>query len=268
MVVATLSQLAVPRMLRIMIDAVSQSVVASNVLKSWQVIPLTLQSQALTRILESLNLPSTWTAEQLASNMAASNAAAMQALVYSALAIVAFAALRGLFSFLQVFWAERNSQDVAFDFRNDLYAKIQRLSFSYHDRNQTGQLMVRATDDVEKVRLFIGQGLLQLAGAVVLLAGTLLILFNTNTRLTLIVLPILPAAVIVFIVFGNLSQPLFVKLQIKLSALNTILQENLAGIKLVKAFTRTTSRLNSQNRQRRDEPPAQTCTIVLTPGLW
>ena len=52
------------------------------------------------------------------------------------------------------------SQSVAFDFRNDLYAKIQRLSFSYHDRNQTGQLMIRATDDVEKVRLFIGQGLL------------------------------------------------------------------------------------------------------------
>ena len=47
---------------------------------------------------------------------------------------------------------------MAFDFRNELYAKIQRLSFSYHDRNQTGQLMIRATDDVEKVRMFIGQG--------------------------------------------------------------------------------------------------------------
>ena len=240
MVVATLSQLAVPRMLRIMIDSVSQGVIASDLLESWQKIPLALQTQALPRILDSLKLPSTWTAEQLVLSMAEENTAAVQALVFSSLAIVAFAVLRGLFSFLQVFWAERNSQDVAFDFRNDLYAKIQGLSFSYHDRNQTGQLMVRATDDVEKVRLFIGQGLLQLAGAVVLLTGTLLILFSTNARLTLIVLPVLPAAVIVFIVFGSLSQPLFVKLQIKLSALNTILQENLAGIKLVKAFTRET----------------------------
>ncbi len=97
-----------------------------------------------------------------------------------------------LFAFLQAYWAERNSQAVAFDLRNDLFAKIQRLSFSYHDRNQTGQLMIRATDDVEKVRLFIGQGLLQLVGAVLLIAGTLIILFNTNARLAFVVLPILP----------------------------------------------------------------------------
>src|SRR5678815_5101852 len=90
--------------------------------------------------------------------------------------ILIFAALRGLFAFLQTFWAEKNSQSVAYDLRNDLYAKIQRLSFSYHDKNQTGQLMIRATDDVEKVRLFIGQGLLQLVGAIVLLTGTLTIL--------------------------------------------------------------------------------------------
>ena len=55
--------------------------------------------------------------------------------------------------------AEKTSQGVAFDFRNEIFAKIQRLSFSYHDRNQTGQLMIRATDDVEKVRLFIAPGL-------------------------------------------------------------------------------------------------------------
>jgi ABC-type multidrug transport system fused ATPase/permease subunit len=65
-----------------------------------------------------------------------------------------------VFAFLQAYWAEKNSQAVAYDLRNDLYAKIQQLSFSYHDKNQTGQLMIRATDDVEKVRLFIGQGLL------------------------------------------------------------------------------------------------------------
>ena len=127
---------------------------------------------------------------------------------------------------------------MAFDLRNDLFAKVQRLSFSYHDRNQTGQLMVRATDDVEKVRLFIGQGLLQLVGAFLLLTGTLIILFTTNARLALIVLPILPVALIMFMIFGTISQPLFAKVQVRLSALNTILQENLAGIKVVKAFTR------------------------------
>jgi len=142
---------------------------------------------------------------------------------------------------LQAYWAERNSQAVAFDLRNDLFAKIQRLSFSYHDQNQTGQLMIRATDDVEKLRLFLGQGLLQLVGAIVLLTATLIILFSTNVQLALATIWILPVALVLFIFFGTVSQPLFSKVQQKLSVLNTVLQENLAGIKVVKAFTREKS---------------------------
>ena len=127
---------------------------------------------------------------------------------------------------------------MAYDLRNDLYAKIQGLSFSYHDKNQTGQLMIRATDDVEKVRLFIGQGLLQLVGAIILLTGTIIILFTTNVSLAWTAMPILPIALVLFMIFGSAAQPLFTKVQIKLSTLNTILQENLAGIKVIKAFTR------------------------------
>ena len=119
--------------------------------------------------------------------------------------------MRGVFAFLQAFWAEKNSQTVAYDLRNDLYAKIQRLSFSYHDRNQTGQLMIRATDDVEKVRLFIGQGLLQLVGAIILLVGTVIILFSTNTTLAWTAMPILPIAMVLFAVFGTAAQPMFRK---------------------------------------------------------
>jgi ATP-binding cassette subfamily B protein len=127
---------------------------------------------------------------------------------------------------------------VAYDLRNDLYAKIQRLSFSYHDRNQTGQLMIRATDDVEKVRLFIGQGLLQLVGAVILLTGTVIILFTSNVTLAWTAMPILPVAFVLFLVFSSLARPMFGRLQQKFSVLNTVLQENLAGIKVIKAFTR------------------------------
>jgi ATP-binding cassette subfamily B multidrug efflux pump len=223
------------------IDAVTQGVLAQNVQAGLAKTPAAVLPQALPRILEALGYPATWTFEQLQATLTTQQSEAPRALLTAGLAIVIFALLRGLFAFLQVFWSERNSQSVAFDLRNDLYAKIQNLSFSYHDRNQTGQLMVRATDDIEKVRLFIGQGLLQLVGALVLLSGTLLILLSTNLRLTLVVLPILPAAMVLFMIFGTISQPLFGQLQIKLSALNTILQENLAGIKLVKAFTREKS---------------------------
>jgi ATP-binding cassette subfamily B multidrug efflux pump len=229
LLVATISQLAVPKLLGNIIDTVTNSFISNEVLSRLSSIPAALQSQ----IFQAVGL----TQEQMVNFQ--QNGARM--LIQAGLLIVAFAAVRGLFSFLQIYLAEKNSQSVAYDFRNDLFAKIQRLSFSYHDRNQTGQLMIRATDDVEKVRLFIGQGLLLAVGALILLVGTLIILFTTNFRLTLIVLPILPLALILFLIFGAISQPLFMKVQIKLSALNTILQENLAGIRVIKAFNREKS---------------------------
>ncbi len=79
---------------------------------------------------------------------------------------------------------------------------------------------------------------MQLAGAIVLITGTLIVMFSTNAQLALVALPILPVALIVFMVFGSLIQPLFTRVQMKLSALNTVLQENLAGIRVIKAFTR------------------------------
>jgi len=238
LLIATLSQLAVPRLVRNIIDAVTQGMAAKAILSELEQIPASLLPQALPRLMGALGLPSSWTWEQFLNKLVADQSNAPRLLLTAGIAIVIFAALRGLFAFLQTYWAEKNSQSVAFDLRNDLYAKIQTLSFSYHDRNSTGQLMVRATDDVEKVRLFIGQGLLQLVSAVLLLSGTLIILLSTNARLALVALWILPVALTLFVIFGVISRPLFNKVQQKLSALNTTLQENLAGIKVVKAFTR------------------------------
>src|SRR3990172_3000664 len=229
---------AVPRMVRNIIDAVSSGVIAQSALSNLARVPAAILPIALPKILAALGLPAGWTLDQLMAEMTQRNADAPSALLTAALSIVGFAALRGVFSFLQVYWAERNSQNVAFELRNDLFAKIQRLSFSYHDRNQTGQLMIRATDDVEKVRIFIGQGVVQLVSAVVLIVGTLLILFTTNLRLAFVTLPILPIAMVMFVIFAGLSQPLFSRVQARLSALNTTLQENLAGIRVVKAFAR------------------------------
>ncbi len=241
LLIATLSQLAVPRMVRNVIDAVTNGVTAKALLDKLPAIPALFMSQALPKILDFLKLPSDWTLDQLNTHLHSQADGAPNAILTAGIAIVVFAALRGLFAFLQTFWGERNSQSVAFDLRNELYAKIQRLSFSYHDQNQTGQLMIRATDDVEKVRLFLGQGLLQLVGAIVLLTGTLILLFTTNSQLAWSALWILPVALILFMIFGIVTQPLFAKVQQKLSKLNTVLQENVAGIKVVKAFTRERS---------------------------
>ncbi|MBK9208983.1 MAG: ABC transporter ATP-binding protein [Anaerolineales bacterium] len=238
LIIATLSQLAVPRMIRNVIDAVTSGYLADQVLQALEKIPAAFMSAALPKILEALSYDSATTVDQLKVTLEADVTNAPRALTTALVAIIIFALLRGLFAFLQAFWAEKNSQSVAYDLRNDLYAKIQQLSFSYHDKNQTGQLMIRATDDVEKVRLFIGQALLQLVGSIILLTGTIIILFSSNVSLAWTAMPILPVALVLFMIFGTISQPLFAKVQQKLSALNTVLQENLAGIKVIKAFTR------------------------------
>jgi ATP-binding cassette, subfamily B, multidrug efflux pump len=218
LIVASLAQLAVPRLTQMMINSVTEGFIAS--------LPPLQRTFAAAQ--------QGYTAEQLAGFEANSQ----NALILAALIIVIFAVVRGVFSFVQSFYSEKMSQGIAFDMRNELFTKLQRLSFSYYDRNQTGQLMIRATDDVEKVRLFLAQGLILALQALVLLVATLLILFLTNWRLTLVILPILPAAIILFGIFGKVSQPLFIEVQKRISDLNTVLQENLAGIRVVKAFTR------------------------------
>ena len=167
------------------------------------------------------------------------DAAAVAGLLLSSmLAIIVFSIVRAVFAFGQQYNAERISQNVAFDIRNALFARIQRQSFSYLDRTQTGQLMVRATDDVEKVRMFIGQGLVIALQSAFLLIATLMLLWLSNPQLTLVVLPILPIAFVVFFAFGAITQPLFMAVQIRLSALNTVVQENVAGMRVVRAFAR------------------------------
>ena len=226
--IATLAQLAVPQLVQNMINSVTQGTIANSILSTIK-IPL------------AQNLALSVAAKQAGTTVDTLRAAAADAqswLVSAVVIIVIFAALRAIFSFIQAYMAEKTSQGVAFDFRNEIFAKVQTLSFSYHDRNQTGQLMIRATDDVEKVRLFIAQGLVLAAQSFLLLIATLVILFATNWRLTLVVLPILPIALVVFMIFGALTQPLFGEIQRRLSALNTVLQENMAGIKVVRAFSR------------------------------
>jgi ATP-binding cassette subfamily B protein len=221
LLVATAAQLAVPQLVQNILDTITGSAANKFILD----LPANVQQTI---------------AQQLGLNLVAMQADlnnATRALLLGGLIIVAFAIARGLFAFVQTYSSQALSQNIAFDLRNDLYEKIQRLSFSYHDRNRTGQLMIRATDDVEKLRVFLGQGLLMALQALILLTGTLIILFLTNPKLTLVVLPTLPIAFALFMVFGAKAMPLFGEVQRRLSRVNTILQENLAGLKVVKAFT-------------------------------
>ncbi|MFC1997590.1 ABC transporter ATP-binding protein [Chloroflexota bacterium] len=171
-------------------------------------------------------------------------------------ALVLVALVRGLFNFLQGYWGEVASQGVAFDMRNVIFEKLQNLSFSYHDRSQTGKLMTRMTSDVELVRNFVGRGILMLISALLMIFGTLIIMFIMNWKLAILVSLVIPMILGFFGYFVRKIMPISRDVQIKLGALNTILQENLAGMRVVKAFARESyeyDRYSAQNEELLDE---------------
>lgn len=232
LVLALVAQLAVPQFVQRIIDSITVNANRKDI--------LTMAPELQAEAAAKLGLDPTSLQIDLSQ--------APQALLWGMVIIIALALVRGILSFAQNYLVQILSENVAFEFRNDIFAKIQRLSFSYHDRNQTGQLMIRATDDVEKLRAFIGRGVLVALQAIMLLIGTLTLLVVTNVQLTLLVLPLLPLTIVMFGLFGSRSQPLFREVQQRLSTVNTILQENLAGIKVVRAFAseeKETKRFNN-----------------------
>lgn len=162
----------------------------------------------------------------------------MDVILLVVLGLIGAALIKGVCSFLQNYMAERASQNMAYDLRNEIFNKITELSFSFHDQQQTGQLMTRVTSDVDVLRQFIGQGFLQLLGSVIILIAAAVLLLRANWQLALIEIASIP---IIFVLLGFFIQrvrPLFGIAQGKLGQLNTILQENLAGIRVVRAFAR------------------------------
>jgi ATP-binding cassette, subfamily B, multidrug efflux pump len=146
--------------------------------------------------------------------------------------------LRGLFTFLQGYLAERASQGVAYDLRNDLFAKIERLGSGYYDRVETGQLVTRLTSDVEQIRSFAGSGAVQMAAAVVMLVGTTTLLVVIDWQLALIALAIVPMIFVLLLRFVRRIGPLFRGVQQILGRLNSVLQEDLAGVRVIRTFAR------------------------------
>ncbi|MFT7586682.1 MAG: ATP-binding cassette subfamily B multidrug efflux pump [Cellvibrionaceae bacterium] len=170
-------------------------------------------------------------------------------ILWAAGGLLIMALVRGLFSFTNTYWSAESSQGIAFDLRNEIFEKLETLSFSYHDTHQTGQLMTRTTSDVESVRVFFSQGLLQLVSAVITFVGSIVILFITDWRLTLAVLTTIPLIIGIFIFLFSRMGPLFGQVQKMLGLLNNILQENIAGMRVVKSFTAEPFELNRYRAQ-------------------
>ncbi|MBW4473402.1 MAG: ABC transporter ATP-binding protein/permease [Stenomitos rutilans HA7619-LM2] len=165
----------------------------------------------------------------------------LQVVLYSAGWLVVAAIGRGLFNFGQSYWAEAASQGVAYDLRNKIFSQIQNLSFSYHDQSQTSQLLTRVTSDIEQIRAFLSTSLIQVINSVVTLVAIAVILLVMNWKLALITLTVVPMAGWLLANFLTRNGALFKQVQEQLGDLNAVLQENLLGIRVVKAFVRETA---------------------------
>lgn len=160
------------------------------------------------------------------------------AVVRMTILMIVLALVRASFQFSQGALAARAAQGIAFDMRNDVYGKIQSLSFSYHDKVHTGQLLTRSTSDVDRVQRFVGRGAIMLLSAVFMITGSIVLLFNTDPRLAGIIMVMVPITFGLFGLFARAAFPVFRALQQKLDDLNTVLQENFAGVRVIKSFVR------------------------------
>jgi len=152
------------------------------------------------------------------------------------LALLALTLLKGFVTFWQGRWAEIASQSVAYDLRNAIHDRLLALSFSYHDRTETGQLLSRSLQDVERVRFLTGRAFLRIAEGCVLLLGTAIVLALMNPLLALLALCTMPLLAYRALAFGGQFRPVSRAIQNQLAILTTRLEQNLRGIRVVKAF--------------------------------
>jgi ATP-binding cassette subfamily B protein len=152
--------------------------------------------------------------------------------------MIIVACMRGFFTYWMQFMGEWLSQHVAYDLRNHIYEKLQRLSYAYHDKQQTGQLMSRATQDVEATRMFIQLGALRLLDISLRVAVAAVLMFSSNWLLALVAWSLIPLVAFQSIRIQLKSRVMWMKVQDQLGRITTVLQENMTGVRVVKAFSR------------------------------
>ena len=151
--------------------------------------------------------------------------------------------VRAVFTFLSGRWTEVASQGMAYDLRNTIHDKLQSLSFSYHDKATTGQLLTRAVGDVDRMRFLGGRALLQLTSLITLIIGIAVSMLIMNLRLALVTLIIVPFLAYGALIFGTRFRPIFRTMRRQMDALTTHLEQNLRGARIIAAFAQEQSEI-------------------------
>jgi ATP-binding cassette subfamily B protein len=172
-----------------------------------------------------------------------------QLLFGSVAALLGLTLIKGALTFWQGRWTEQASQNVAYDLRNAMHRKLAALSFSYHDRTETGQILSRAVQDVDRVRFVTGRAFLRLTDGIVLMLGSAAMLLWMNPQLALLALATLPFLAHRAFHLGRRLRPLSLAVQQQLAVLTTRLEQNLRGARVVKAFAQEDAEIARFDRE-------------------
>ena len=173
-------------------------------------------------------------------------------LIYGAVAIFGVAALKGVIQYLQRFNMAYAGQKVVFDIRNTLYKHLQQLSYSFYDQTQTGQIMSRVTSDVDAAQRFLSNGAIQIISNAVSFFATLILMLSLNWQLTLVAMVTVPVLAWRVQVYATKVRPMFTDIQQQVAVVNTRIQENISGQRVVKAFARKQYEMEKFERDNKE----------------
>jgi ATP-binding cassette subfamily B protein len=188
-------------------------------------------------------------------------------LVYAGL-LLAIATTKGIFQFLTRWVVIGISRDIEFDLRNDLFARLERLSFSYYQRNRTGDIMARATNDLNAVRMLLGPAIMYSANTIVYTAGALAFMISISPWLTLYTFFPLPAVSIVIQTFGRRIHERFERIQAMFSDISARAQENFSGARLIRAYVQEDAEIKLFERENQEYIRRSLKLVRLMGMLW
>lgn len=172
-----------------------------------------------------------------------------QHLPWLALSFVGLAVLEGAFAYLRGIWSAETAEGIALRLRDYLYDHIQRLPFAFHDYAKTGELIQRSTSDVDAMRRFYADQALGIGRIVALFVVNFTMLLRMNTKIGLLSIVVMPAIVVMsYWFFGRVSKA-YDRYQDQEAKLSTVLQENLTGVRVVKAFARQSYEIDKFDRE-------------------
>ncbi len=176
----------------------------------------------------------------------------LQYLSLMVLALVGLSVVQGVLGYFQGRWIEQASQNVAYDLRNQIYKKVSSLSFSYHDRTETGQLLARVMHDVDRLRFLNGRASMRLIEGVVMLVTTVVVVSIMNPRLAFLSVLSMPVLTLQAYYYSKRMRPLWLSLRDKISQMTSWVEQNLRGARVVKGFAQESAEIQRFAEQNSD----------------